>query len=111
MGVGVFDVLLEDEQTKRKVVAINNATRSIDKKDRRKKLLKEDLYNNLLVLMQQGKIKLYPDSETYDSLTGMQVEYQGDTLTITGNNSHIAEALIRAAWLAAKDKHLNLWIR
>ena len=31
MGVGVFDPLLEHNQTKRKIIAINNARRSIDK--------------------------------------------------------------------------------
>ncbi len=64
MGVGVFDPLLEDQQTKRKVVAINNSARSIDLEDKQhKKLLKEDLYNNLLRLMEQKKIELKEDAE------------------------------------------------
>ena len=57
MGVGVFDPLLEDSQTKRKVVPINNASRSIDMDNRKKKILKEDLYTNLLRLMEQKRQK------------------------------------------------------
>src|SRR3990167_4760231 len=49
LGAGAFDFLLREEQTRRKVVAINKATRSLDREDKRsKKLLKEDLYTNLL---------------------------------------------------------------
>jgi hypothetical protein len=59
MGVGVYDPLLQDNETKRKVVSIDNATRSITNDGTRsKKLLKEDLYNNLRVMMEQGKVKL-----------------------------------------------------
>jgi len=42
VGAGVFDVLLKDDQTKRKVIAINNASRSLDRDEKRKKkILKE----------------------------------------------------------------------
>jgi len=110
MGVGVFDSLLEDEQTKRKVVPINNAKRSLDREGLKyKRLFKEDLYNNLLTLMEQGKIKLYECPETMLSLKSIQAEYDGGTLKIFGNYTHIAEALIRAAW-CMKDKSLNIWI-
>lgn len=110
MGVGVFDPLLEDEQTKRKVVAINNASRSLDN-DKRKRLLKEDLYNNLLNLMERGKVKLDKNPETVLSLKSVQAEYGTDgKLKIFGSYTHIAEALIRAAW-CMKDKGLNIWIR
>lgn len=111
MGVGVFDPLLEDEETKRKVVAINNSVRSLDKDERRaKKLMKEDLYNNLLVLMEKGQIHLYDDDDVYTSLRSIQGEYTEKGLRIFGNYTHITEALIRAAW-CMKDKTLNIWIR
>lgn len=109
MGVGVFDPLLEDPQTKRKVVAINNATRGIDRTGKRKTLLKEDLYSNLLHLMETDKIKLYNYDETLRSLRSVQAEYVNGKLKIFGNYTHIAEALIRAAW-CMKDKTLNIWI-
>lgn len=112
MGVGVFDPLLEHNQTKRKVVAINNARRSLDRDEsRKKKLMKEDLYNNLLRLMEQHKIELFDDPEIYLSLKSVQYEYTDDgSLKIFGNYTHIVEALIRAAW-CVKDKTLNIWIR
>ena len=109
LGVGVFDPLLEDNQTKRKVIAINNSSRSIARDGRRKKLLKEDLYNNLLVLMERDQIKLGKDPEIMLSLKSVQCEYNQGKLKIFGRYTHIAEALIRAAW-CTKDKRLNIWI-
>lgn len=111
LGVGVFDNLLENEQTKRKVIAINNATRSLDNEEKRtKKIMKEDLYTNLLTLMEQGKIKLAEDEDTMLSLKSVQAEYDEGKLKIFGNYTHITEALIRAAW-CANTKRLNIWIK
>jgi len=91
-------------------VAINNAARSIDNKDRRKKILKEDLYNNLLTLMEHGKIDLIESPELFQSLKSIQYEYtDAGKIEIYGNYSHIAEALIRAAW-CMKDKTLNIYV-
>ena len=107
MGVGVFDPLLKNLQTKRKVIGINNASRSIDMEDRRKKLLKEDIYTNLLRLMEQGRIDLPEDENLLLSLKSIQYEYtDGGSLKIFGKYSHITEALVRAAW-AMHDTRLN----
>ena len=113
LGVGVFHPLLEDEQTRRKVVAINNASRSLNRdKTQRKKLLKEDLYFNLLRLMEKCDIELFKTPEIFHSLKSVQ--YEVDPVTkntrIFGNYTHIAEALIRAAW-CMDEKALNIWIR
>lgn len=109
IGFGVFSALFEDEQTKRKVVAINNSARAIDRQEKKKKILKEDLYNNLLVLMEQGKVKLKDDPEIFQSLKSVQYEYENGRFRIFGNYTHITEALIRAAW-CMKDKSLNIWV-
>ena len=110
MGVGVFDILLEDPATKRKVEAINNSSRSISKDGQRKKrLLKEDLYNNLLSLMERGKVKLYQDDNLFHSLKSIQAEYSGGNLKLFGSYSHICEALIRACW-GIRTKSLNIYI-
>ena len=115
MGVGVFDILFEDEQTKRKVIAINNARRSYErdknkKKGRKTTLMKEDLYNNLKNLMENGKIKLFDDPRLEQSLRSIQYDYgDGGSLRIHGIYTHIAEALIRAAW-CTKDKSLNICV-
>ncbi len=106
MGVGVLDPLLEDSRTKRKVVALNNATRAIDADGKSKKLLKEDMYNNLVRLMEWGYIRLLDDSEVIASLESIQMDENG---RINGRYSHIAEGLIRAAWLI-KAKGLKPYI-
>lgn len=115
VGGGVFDYLLTFDKTRNKVEAINNSSKSLTKDDKhRKKILKEDLYNNLLVLMEQGKIKLLDDADVKASLASVQYEDVirpgKETFTkIYGNDTHIAEGIIRAAW-CIKDKHLNIWI-
>ena len=117
MGVGVYDMLFEDEQTKRKVIAINNASRDFERdssgkeiKIRKKPLLKEDLYNNLKNLMENKLIKLYNNHEIRQSLRSIQYENKEGILKIYGNYTHIVEALIRAAW-CMKDKSLNIWFK
>jgi hypothetical protein len=115
LGVGVFDHLLDNPETKRKVVAINNRARPLDREGKKKtKLLKEDLYDNLLSLMERGYIKLLDDEDIRISLKSVQYEFlkkeMGFTqMRIFGNDTHIAEGLIRAAW-CVKDKRLNIWV-
>jgi hypothetical protein len=112
VGAGVYDVLLQDDQTKRKIVSIENAKKSLDRDETQsKRLMKEDLYANLLWLMENSKIELFNEPEIYLSLSSVQFEYtdSGD-IKIFGNYTHIVEALVRACW-AIKDKHLNIWVR
>jgi len=116
LGVSILDHLLEESQTKNKVVAINNRERVLDRDgDQKKKLLKEDLYNNLVRLGEKKEIKLLDDDELKLSLASVQYEYiikanRASTLRIFGNYTHIAEGLIRAAW-CVKDKRLNIYCR
>lgn len=110
MGYGVFDPLLSDDQTKRKVIGINNASRSLDNDDKHKKrIMKQDLYSNVLWLMENSKLELFNDENILLSLRSIQYEYS-DTgeIKIYGSYSHITEALVRACW-AMKDKTLNIW--
>lgn len=116
LGVGVFDHLLKEDRTKRKVTAINNRTRPLNRDGTKKqKLAKEDLYNNLLALMEQNRIKLLNDDEVKESLRSVQYEYvqkEGELtkLRIFGTYTHIVEGIIRAAW-CVHGKDLNIWIR
>ena len=115
VGAGVFQPLLLDGQTKRKVVSIENMQRSIEhskelgKKPRGRRLLKEDLYMNLLRLMEQNAIALFNSPEIFLSLKSIQYEYSEGRIKIWGKDSHIAESLIRAAW-CTMEKHLNIWV-
>lgn len=116
VGFGVFSQLLDMKETKRKTIALNNASRDLNKDGTKsKKLLKEEMYMNLLALMEQDKIILLNDDEILASLKSIQYEFiqkeNAKTKTrIYGSYSHIAEAIIRAAWLAEKDKTLNIYI-
>ena len=120
LGVGVFDHLLAQDQTKRKVEAINNrkivqGRKGFDNKaPPTQRLLKEDLYDNLLWLGETGRIKLLDTDAVRASLRSITKEIvQTRTgisrIVISGTYAHIAEALIRAAW-CAKEKDLKLLI-
>lgn len=105
LGFGVFSELMNIDATKRKTEALNNASRVFNQDEKTKKLLKEEMYFNLLSLMEQKKIKLLNMDELKASLASIQY----DEGKIFGSYSHITESIIRAAWLAEKDKHLNIF--
>jgi len=114
IGIGVFDMLMDDDQTKRKTIGINNSKRVIDKDGKEKGILKTDLYFHLRTLLEQGKIHLLKDDSIFQSLKSVQYEYTIDNkgnphIKIHGNYTHIAEGLIRLAQ-ATKYKPLNLSI-
>lgn len=114
LGVSVLDHLLTTK-IKHKVVAMNNRALSMDDDDSKKqRLLKEDLYFNLKSMMEHGEISLLDDAEVRLSLSSIQYEFINTSsgtkrFRIFGNYSHVAEGLIRAAYLAKKEKSLNLW--
>jgi hypothetical protein len=112
LGVAVVDPLLDDVRTRRKVVAINNSSRAVDFDDsRRRKLLKEDLYMNILRMMEHGDIFLLVDDNIRLSLASIMYEYDPKGyIKIYGRYSHIVEGLIRAAW-ANHSTRLELWAR
>lgn len=115
LGVGILDHLLRYDDTRRETVAINNRTRPLDRFGKRStRLLKEDLYENLLNLMETGQILLLDDDNIKASLRSVQSEFvvkddQISQYKIFGNYTHIVEGLIRAAWIV-KEKNLNIWI-
>jgi hypothetical protein len=111
VGSGVFDHLLRCDEVKKKIISIENASRSLDSSSSlKKRLLKEDLYANLLRMMERHMIELFDDPEIALSLKSVQYEYDLKTsrIKIFGNYTHIVEALVRACW-GSQDKHLKLW--
>jgi hypothetical protein len=107
IGFGVFSELLSEEKTKRKTIALNNASRQISSKGLKfKRLLKEEMYLNLLSLIENNKIELLNDDEIKDSLRSIQY----DEGKIYSPNAHIVEGIIRAAWLAVEDKDLKPFV-
>ena len=115
MGGAVFDVMIEEGEMRRKLIGINNASRSINAdKSKGKKLLKEDLYGNLKRLMEQKLITLPKDMNLKRSLMSIQFEYPEEenarqNVRIYGKYSHITEGLIRACW-SVKTKGLKLYV-
>lgn len=118
MGAGVFDFLLQNPETRDKIIGIDNATRPIekdgwDKPGKKKRLMKEQKYVHLLRLMEQGKIFFLDDEDIFFSLASVQAEYseKGDLIIFNSSHrlSHIAEGIANAAW-GANDKVNKLWI-
>ena len=110
LGAGVLDMLLEDNNTKRKVIGLNNARKSIDREGRQGRILKEDLYSNALVLMENGKVDIISNLALLKSLKNIQFEYTSEkNLKLGGTYSHLAEGFVRALW-CIKDKGLRIFI-
>jgi len=116
LGVSVLDHLMQTE-LKHKVVAMNNRAISLDMDGKTKqRIFKEDLYENLRSMLEHGELALLDDPEVRLSLASVQYEFTDDEkktgltkIKIFGNYTHVVEGLIRAAWLAKKEKSLNLW--
>lgn len=115
VGGGAYDLLVE-KINHRKVVGLENARKKIDDNDeheRKKGILKEDLYSNAIVLMERenpAKIDIISDLKLLRSLKSMTYEYTSDkNLKIHGNYSHLAESFVRACW-CTKDKGLGLYV-
>ena len=109
VGGGVTDILV-DKLGKQRVFGINNATQSIEYENKRKRILKEDLYSNASVMMEQSEIEIIHNLKLLRSLKSMTFDYTVDgNLKIKGKYSHLAEAFVRACW-AKKAKHLKLFL-
>ncbi len=108
-GFGVYCELMDNDSTKRKTLALNNASRPTDREgNKSRKLLKEEMYQNLIVLAENKRLKLLDDDEVKASLASMQFDEDGK---IFGFNSHVAEGIVRGLWLAEKEKGLKIFAR
>jgi len=108
MGFGVYSECLGKERLKRKTEALNNASRQTTYDGTKsKRLLKEDMYLNLLSWMENKEIILLDDDEIIASLTSVQYEEDG---SIHAGYNHPVESIIRGVWEASKDKTLNIFI-
>jgi hypothetical protein len=106
IGAGVTDYLLEVNSVKRKIVALNNARRSMDREDKKGRILKEDLYSNALVLMEAGSLEMISNLKLLKSLKSMIYEYTAEkNIKLYGDYSHISEAFVRACWCIKEKGH------
>ena len=112
IGVGVFDWLMHDDDTKGVTEAIDNSKQVMSKDGKTRKMQKTLKYSNFKMMMETGKIHLLTDSKIFQSLKSVQFAYTNDDLgnrhlKIFGNYTHIAEGTTNASW-GIKYKHLNL---
>lgn len=112
VGGAVTDVLIE--KLGRKVVGLNNACKSVEVQgdEKRRGILKEDLYSNTLVLLENKKLELISDLSLLRSLKSITFEYStkiAGRVTIFGDYSHLAEALVRACW-CVKERGLKVYL-
>lgn len=116
LGVSILDHL-RLTKIKNKVIPMNNREIVIEEdgeKQIEQRMLIEDLYNNLKSMGEHREIELLRDADVMLSLRSIQMEFvtnnQGRLkLRITGKYNHITEAIVRAAFLAKKEKSLNLF--
>jgi hypothetical protein len=116
LGVGLLDNLLRESSIKKKIEALNNRARDLDRDGKKKTtLLKEDMYLIMRWLMERGVLFLLDDDEVMQDLKNVQYEYittagKKVTMRIFANPSaDIVEGITRACYLA-NQKSLNLSI-
>lgn len=116
IGVGVFDILIVDDDMKWRVEGLKNSTKIIEHRTgKKKKMLKEELYLHVKALMEKGKIHFLKDPRVYESLKATQYEYKSSKegnifmyiFQSTHAKSHVVEGIIRAAH-ATNSKDLNI---
>ncbi len=111
IGVGVFDWLMVNDDTKRITTPILNSLQIMlpdNKTLKRKKTLK---YSRFKMLMETGKLHLLDDESVFQSFKSIQYAYTNDSLgtrhlKIFGNYAHIAEGCTNGAE-GYKAKDLN----
>lgn len=111
VGGGLTD-LLQEELGKSKVIGLNNASRRYqdEHQEKKKGILKEDLYSNALSMMERGNVEIINNLKLLRSLKSVQFEYTTDrNLRIHGKYTHLAEAFVRCCW-AWQSKGLKLFI-
>jgi len=109
VGGAVFDVLFD--RFGRKVIGLENASKRIEIQghEKQKGILKEDLYSNLLMLLETNKLELISDLSLLRSLKSITFRYnEFGRLIISGNYSHLTEALVRAVW-CIKERGLDIY--
>lgn len=113
-GVGGAVTDLLESKLGRRVVGLNNASKRFEVQGEEKKrgILKEDLYSNTLVLLENGKLELISDMNLLRSLKSITFSYSTEVanrVKIFGDYSHLAEALVRACW-CVRERGLEVYV-
>ena len=112
VGGGVIDQCRKTSELRYKVEDLNNASKFKDEEGNRSdNVLKTDMYINLLRMLEHKELVLLNDENLIESLANAMYEYdEQGKMRIFGTKNDEREAVIRMAWLIAKDKSLNLWV-
>ncbi len=107
-GSGSFKYMAEDDELKRCMVALDNATRPVDRDGKTTKLLKEFMYDLVEEMGWRGELKCFNDGAIKQSFMSIQVEFKSNgEIKYSGAYDHIVEGINRGIWMA-KDKPLNI---
>ena len=114
IGVGVFDWLMYDDDTKGITEAIDNSKQIMSKDGRTRKLQKTLKYSHFKMLMETGKVHLLKDPTIFQSFKSVQFAYTNDGLgtrhlKIFATYNDIVEGCTNGGW-GEKYKHLNLTV-
>ena len=112
LGVSVYDHLQLVDDMRRRIIAMNNRSISINQEEGKQRLYNEDMHDNLRAMGERGEIHLYNSEEIKASFRSVRWDIVPDAhglnkVKISGRDTHIVEGLVRAAELI-KDKDLNI---
>lgn len=96
-GAGLIDIL--EEKFRKRLRPLNNKAKSIEGN----RILKEDLYSNMLKLLESGELELIEDKELIEELGKVEVDEEENII-----GTDLSEAVVRAVW-AWKEKPKKLW--
>ena len=110
VGGGTFDYLMRDNELKRCMVSLDNATRPVDRQGKKTRLLKEHMYKCVKGMGERGELKLLKNDSVMQSLKSIQHEFKANgEQRFWGVHDHITEGIIRGVWVSI-NKSLNLYI-
>ncbi len=112
LGVSIYDHLLEIEDMKRRIIAMNNREISIDQEEGKQRLFNEDMHDNLRAMGERGELHLFDEDDIKASFRSVRWDLVQDShglhkVKISGRDTHIVEGIKRAAELAKNDKSLK----
>lgn len=112
LGSGTFAYMMENNNLKRCIVALDNSQRPTEhmKDGKKTKLLKEYMYDLVEEMGWRGELKCFDEGAVKQSFESIQIEFkEGGIKRYWGTYAHIVEGIVRAVWMA-KNKSLKPYI-
>lgn len=114
LGVSIYDHLQRVPDMRKRIIAMNNRSLSVNNETGKQRLFNEDMHDNLRAMGERGEIHLFNNEEIKASLRSVQWDMVQDAkglskVKIYSRFGHIAEGIKFASWLA-NQKSLNIRI-